>query len=182
MISQTQQFTLRAVVSNLGQAAIGNGQLLLTLPLGYSTADSQLQNFIGAGDSVSWLITGDSLTPGIEFDSLKIEFSQIPNDINFNSPAAIQTGSDSVFVQARVTAFGTLEVTDISIISPAGAIDDTLSTQQSFTLESILSFNSNVDPSGRQAELIFAPVPDLLSRVRVLFLWVLVLPKLPSGM
>ena len=154
VISQTQQFNLVATVVNLGQAPIGSGQLRLTLPVGYSTSDNLIQNFSGAGSPVTWLIRGDSLTYGIGFDSLKVEFYQIPNDININSPAAIESGSDSVFVQTRVTAFGALEVTSISIISPSGAVDNTLSTEQSFVLESILSFNSNVDPIGREAQLV----------------------------
>ncbi len=154
VISQTQEFDLVATVNNLGQATIGSGQLRLTLPVGYYTPDNLIQNFSGAGNPVTWRVRGDSLTPGIGFDSLKVEFYQIPDDININSPAAIESGSDSVFVQARVTAFGTLEVTSISIISPPGAVDNTLSTDQVFELESILSFNSNVDPVGREAQLI----------------------------
>ena len=53
-----------------------------------------------------------------------------------------------------VVTGGAVAVTNVRLISPPGAVDDTVSTSQSFTLEGAFSFIGSVNPVGRTARLV----------------------------
>ena len=63
-----------------------------------------------------------------------------------------QVGSD--VTQVTVVSGGAVAVTNVRLISPPGAVDDTVSTSQSFTMEGAFSFIGSVNPVGRTARLV----------------------------
>ena len=149
-----QDTLVSATVSNSGEAGFGSGTLVLSLPGNYSTIDLLEQGFSEADPTVTWRVSGDAITGGAFFDSLLISFGTVPNDTNTATTAAVQATGDTAVVEAQVVAGGAVAITNIRLITPPGAVDDTISTSQSFTLEGAFSFVGSVDTVGRQAEII----------------------------
>ena len=74
-------------------------------------------------------------------------------DINkyVDSLVVLQQGEDSTVV--TIVAGGAVAITNIRLITPPGAVDDTISTSQSFTLEGAFSFVGSVDTVGRRGAI-----------------------------
>lgn len=137
IVSTNQVFTLGARVSNLGDAALtGPAQLTLTVPSGFNVGDPVLQAFT-ANDTVLWSVTAPAtVQPASNFSCA---ITTIPVDVNTAAAAFVSKLSDLQSV--TVSSGGALASPGVSITSPAGATDDTLSVGQNFRLHAAITVN-----------------------------------------
>jgi len=154
IISQGQQFTLTATVTNEGEASIDSGKLALTLPNGYHASENLIRSFTESNNAVVWHITGDSLSTGPSFDSLIVDFNIIPNDLNLGSTASVQSAYDTAYVAVRVEEGASL-LSQIQITSPPGALDSVVSTSQTFVIQNVVDFFGSVADTPRTSQLFF---------------------------
>jgi hypothetical protein len=142
-LSTEQSFIVSAVVANEGQALIDTtGEISLVLPPAVhraSPAEPLVKRF-AAGESVSWTLVTPTASSR---DTLRALISFAPNDLNIASPAAVRVPDASIIVttepSARVTACA------ISISSPLGAVDGTISTDQDFIARSVFTPSASAD-------------------------------------
>ena len=124
-----QSFTFSALVKNLGDAQLASGgKVTLQLPTNYQTNDPLTRDFT-AGTPVNWTVTAPPVPSGP--DTFVVRISTIPNDININAPAAVARQADTLIVETDTTR---IEIDSLYVSAPEGARDDTLSTDQLFTL------------------------------------------------
>ena len=94
----------------------------------------------------SWSIT----TPDESLESawIYVDLVRVPDDQNKGQPANVLQGRDSV----AVSVLASWLTTALGISSPAGAMDDTLSTEQVFVVKAVLDW-SNVEDITARIEL-----------------------------
>ncbi len=129
-LSTQQSFQVMALVTNGGEAGVeDSGTIALNLPPGYSTEDTSI-NFT-VGSPRIWEVTApdSSRTPEL----LSAQISTSPLDANTHQPAFVNKGEDSIWV---VTVRRAELSTNLEIIRLPGAPEDTVSTNQVFTLKS----------------------------------------------
>jgi len=102
---------------------------------------------------VSWDLIASSTSTGSEALFIKIDDNRL-YDINKypNDPIAIDRDRDTSVV--TIVDSAAIRVDSIRIVSPAGATDDTVSTEQEFRLKAWISFSGSTSPSNRKAELL----------------------------
>ncbi|RMD94145.1 MAG: hypothetical protein D6813_02825 [Calditrichaeota bacterium] len=135
-------FTVKARVNNLGQARVDDsGKIMLTIPSNYTLLDQTPaeQNFVQDQD-VLWRVVAP-LTSSTD-DTFTVQITKIPIELNTQQPAVVQKDKDQKVIQ---TTGINLTITDLSIVAPPGARDDTLSTGQQFTLQTTLNMSKNID-------------------------------------
>lgn len=131
MVGANQNFVLGAIVSNPANSANLGGPAFVTLaaPGGFNVVQP-LQQAFAENDTVRWNVTAPSAAqPAVNFSCA---ITTTPNDINAGAPAFVSKASDTQSI--TVTSGAALAIPDISVVAPAGATDDTLSVQQSFTV------------------------------------------------
>ena len=134
-----QPFKLQARVENTGDAQTDHsGQLTLTLPPSYTTSESLVKSF-EVGKAVEWQINSPNFRSGP--DTFIVRITQSPLDLNQNILAATVNTSDTVLVQTDTTR---LKVDSLFVSSPEGAKDDTVSTDQLFTITAKIARTSNI--------------------------------------
>jgi hypothetical protein len=126
-----QPFVLGARVSNLGQAGItGARAVTLTVPAGFANPVEPLTRGFAANDTVRWSFVAPATPqPAADFSCT---ISQVPNDVNTGTTAFVSKLVDTQSMTVANAA--ALANPDVSLTSPAGAADDTLSVGQTFTL------------------------------------------------
>jgi hypothetical protein len=131
MVGANQTFTLGAIVSNPANSANlgGLAELTLTAPGGFNVVDN-LQHSFAENDTVLWNVTAPS-APQAAVD-FSCAITTTPNDVNAGAPAFVSKATDTQSI--TVTTAAALAIPDISLTAPAGAMDDTLSVQQGFTV------------------------------------------------
>jgi hypothetical protein len=149
-VSPGQSFALSGVLDNVGRAGIGPDSTVLisldTLGTGFTFTGGDSANRrldLGSGSSVvSW-----DLQAPLSVDTVAL-YARVSDpvayDINkyVDSLVVLQQGEDSTVV--TIVAGGAVAITNIRLITPPGAVDDTISTSQSFTLEGAFSFVGSV--------------------------------------
>lgn len=140
-VSAGQTFDLVSLVTNDSPDAqvSSDGQLTLTLwgDFGVVVPDS-LTRVFRPGTSLVWTITAP-LTAGI--DSLSVAITQIPTDINTGAGAAVTQAEEGIHITTEAAA--DLSGCTLTIISPAGATDNTLSTEQEFDVRASVTPSVN---------------------------------------
>jgi hypothetical protein len=92
-LSAGQTFTVSATVTNAGQAAVSAGQLQISLPAGFTTAEP-LDKLFSVNTPVTWSVTAPaSFGAG---SILTSNISVIPTDVNTSSAAYISNRSDTI--------------------------------------------------------------------------------------
>ncbi len=152
-ISVDQEFLLQATVQNVGEAPVGSGSIRLVLPASNSvtTTDPLVRSFTSVDTVLYWNVRGAIQTT--TRDTLQVVFENVPLDLNTNQLATVLKGTDSVFVSVDTSA--TIQDVALSVISPPGSIDRTVSTGQLFTLQAAVDFRGSL--LNRQAELTMPP-------------------------
>lgn len=133
-VSTGQTFAVTAVVENRGTALEdGSGELTLSVPAGFllgpATPDS-VSAFV-AGTPVSWDVVAPA-APALA-QPLTARISRIPLDINTNAPGGVSLADSTVTVD--VLGAAGFSSPAVSILSPGGATDATLSAAQEFVVE-----------------------------------------------
>ncbi len=138
----TDTFQVQALVTNLGEASVGaTGQLTLTLPLsGYTLIFGDNPALFTPGIVVSWDVRAPATETGLE--AFTATLTTTPNDENIGTPAAVSKSADSQ--QVRTSNIG-LTIDAFRVVSPPGALDDTLSSAQEFRVQADITRTANID-------------------------------------
>ncbi len=161
-----QQFNVTFNIDEFGESSFdGTGQVTITLPGNYSlvnptTATLPFDENLLTG---TWTISADDSTQPVgSVDSIEIDMTSIPLDLNVNQPVEINPGDDNAVV--TVATGGEVNIiSNISIIEPAGAIDRIISTSQQFTVQNSFVFTGEIDGEGRSTRLQFPSGRDYSS-------------------
>lgn len=136
-----QTFTLRAVVSNLGQAPFddsGRLQIVPPLPAGFVIGDNSPRSF-SDGVPVEWQITAPDFASAQ--DTLLVEIVALPLDRNDGSLADAASRTVMVIVDVNASA---LALSSLGISEPEGARDQIVSTEQEFTVTAKVAASPNL--------------------------------------
>lgn len=138
VLTARQAFHLQATVTNLGTAACDSGKLLLTPPAGYrlvANGDTleapQSLPFALHESSTTILVTGVAPAEASSGDVFRLQLVERPHDLNTGQLVAVTKEIDTLVVQ---TVAPGVQVDNMWISWPAGATDDTVSTEQDFVL------------------------------------------------
>lgn len=138
-LSVGQSFTISATVTNAGEAATDNsGEVTLAVPGSYNVQEPLVRSFAVAAPVV-WHVTAP-LTPSGP-DTFDLAITKSPLDLNSNLPANLAQIRDTVFVETDTT---NLRVDSLFVTSPTGAMDDTVSTEQFFTVRARIDRSPNL--------------------------------------
>ena len=128
VVGVNQVFTLGAKVSNQGQAALAStGTVTLTIPGTFGAPTEPPAQSFAVGDTVRWSFTAPASTQAPSNFSCTIS-NPVPNDVNTAAAAFVSKLTDTQSI--TVTSGGGLVLPDVSITTPAGAVDDTISVAQ----------------------------------------------------
>ncbi|OQX87678.1 hypothetical protein B6D60_03420 [candidate division KSB1 bacterium 4484_87] len=137
---------LKIKVSNSGSAEVDeSGKLFVHVSGGYgivkgeTTVSVDTTGFI-VEEELSWEIQPPP--EASENDTIRIVLFKPPRDLNTRLPAQVQNPFESLIVK---TVPSSIQVEKFQIISPTGAIDDTLSTEQNFVVKLKLNVSENLD-------------------------------------
>ena len=142
LLTTKQNFILRAVVQNLGQAQTdASGKLQIALPdtsFKLLTPPTLQQSFT-VGDTVKWQIRAP-LTERAK-DALRVTMSPRPRSKNSGQFAQV---ADTVATLVVSTFNSLLRIESIDVTAPAGAKDRVVSTEQFFTVGAKISASGNL--------------------------------------
>ncbi|MBN2104351.1 hypothetical protein JW835_09965 [bacterium] len=138
--STGQIFSFTAEVQNLGDADIDNSGILKVYPPAQYSLVSSDTLHLKSNDRVTWQIRAPSnaLSP----QAFTISWYYKPRDVNTNSEALISSDPTEPFFITTVNSYIS---TSLEIASPEGARDDTLSTDQFFTVQAMISWGNARD-------------------------------------
>jgi len=129
-LSTQQLFILKTLVTNGGEAGVeDSGTIILNLPSGYSVDDTSV-NF-AVGSPLLWELTAPDSSQPIQL--LSAQIITPPLDANTHQPSFVSKEEDSLWV---VTVKRAEFSANLNIIRLPGAPQDTVSTNQIFTLKS----------------------------------------------
>ncbi|MFQ5583374.1 MAG: hypothetical protein ACE5GL_02930, partial [Calditrichia bacterium] len=156
-LSQGQLFRVEFNISRAGASSFDSGKVKINLPTNYilapgtpdSTFDINMNTLSG-----SWDVIAQGVTSGPD-DTIRVDYLNVPQDSNTAQP--VQLTNSAVEIPVRTSNFGEVSVSSISLEFPPGALDDTLSTSQTFKLKANFEFIGPVSSSGRIAELRLPP-------------------------
>ncbi|MBN2183690.1 MAG: T9SS type A sorting domain-containing protein [Candidatus Krumholzibacteriota bacterium] len=145
-VSTSQTFQITALVTNLGEANVDrSGQITLGLLDGYSSVyagiDTLTRSF-AIDEEVIWTIRAPS-SPSSFAPNLSVSISRIPRDMNIEESAGIEKGSADIFIVTEDAA--DISGCAMQIISPAGAVDGVVSTEQGFSISVSLTPSYNTE-------------------------------------
>ncbi len=132
-LSTEQPFTLTALVTNNGQSLVDNsGTLTLTVPVGFTidAGSPATQTFV-VGAPVQWDIRAPELPATNQV--LEVDITNSPIERNSGDVAVVTTGTAPVTLEIVEQAGFTPLV--FEVISPDGAMDDSVSTDQRYTIQ-----------------------------------------------
>ncbi len=132
-VSTDQVFSVTGLVLNSGTAQVdASGALTLTLPPNFVFEASTPDSTVGfsLGSPVTWDVRAPSQAAADR--PLVVRISTRPKDLNIGADAAVSDFDDTVLVDVATQGGFTAPLIDITL--PAGAVDDTVSTTQQFTV------------------------------------------------
>ena len=150
-VEKGSEFLVLARMRNLGKAPIGVGKLTLTPPQGYLIKDNsntwqeqpmEKSFSLGLGvDSLDvpfTLLAPDTVSGP---DSVMANIVETPKDLNTDE-AVLFGNIDSLLVIRSDSTL--LAIESMTIISPPGAQNQVLSTEQQFTIEAVISSSKSI--------------------------------------
>ncbi len=141
VVSPNQTFTVTGLVTNAGQASLaGAADVKLTSPSGFSVLESPVQAF-SAGVAIDWTVTAPAAPQAAV--AFTCTLTTTPDDVNLAAPAFSSQPDDQVSI--TVATGGALSAPSLSATSPAGAVDDTVSVGQTFSLRAAVTATSTTD-------------------------------------
>jgi hypothetical protein len=149
VVSRISRSVVTGRVTNAGQASLaGLAEVTLTPPTGFSVQDPLAQQ-VAAGAAIDWNVTAPPAPQAAVAFACTI--STVPDDANLAAPAFASKPDDLVSI--TVTTGGALSAPSLSVIGPAGAVDDTVSVEQSFSLRADVTATSTTDDVTATLEL-----------------------------
>jgi len=138
--STGQIFSFTADVQNLGDADIDkSGILKIDIPLEYYSLISTDTLHLKSNDQLTWQIQAPS--EALSAQPFTVSWYYPPVDLNTGSRDVVSGDANPVYI----TTIGSYINTNLAISSPAGALDDTLSTDQFFTVQAIVDWGNARD-------------------------------------
>jgi len=154
VLSGNQVFNLTATMTNLGQAAINDsGEVTVDWAAGANfTIEGGVPKTrrFRAGQTLGWQLRAPNQT--LNQTPLFVRFSKTSRDLNSLTLASLAKDADTVSVNVEQSD---LKVNQIAITSPNGAADRTVSTGQTFTMQTNISYSQ--DLVNRVARMIVPP-------------------------
>ena len=138
--STEQVFSFTATVQNSGDAGIDDTGILQVHPPSQYTLISTDTLHLKSQNSVTWQIRAPSYA--LSAQAFTVSWYYKPRDINTEQEAMVSAIPTDPLYISTVNSF---IYTEISISSPAGAVDDTLSTDQLFTVRAIINWGNTRD-------------------------------------
>jgi hypothetical protein len=132
-VSTDQIFSVSGLVVNSGLAQVDNsGALTLTLPQNFALEASTPDSTVGftVGTPVTWDVRAPSQAAADR--PFIVRISTRPKDLNIAADAAVSDTDDTVLVDVATQGGFSEPLIDLTL--PAGAVDDTVSTTQTFTV------------------------------------------------
>ncbi|UCF04618.1 MAG: Ig-like domain-containing protein [bacterium] len=143
-VSTDQDLTVSAVVDNTGQADVDDtGEIAITVPLGFALRDPGVEPRVRpfqTGRELSWTLTAPH---DASVETVSVGISRLPHAANTADSAAAPERSDEFVVVTEDRS--TVGNCALSIISPTGAVDNVLSTEQEFQLRATFERSLNSD-------------------------------------
>lgn len=147
LLTKGQEVKLSIMVDNQGDAEVDDsGKITISAPGQYrlissdgdTTSLSSTTSFV-PDDSVFWRLQ----TPNFESgpDTIIVSISQLPTDLNSDEKAYAITRHDTLVIKTLPT---NLLISSFEVSDPIGAMDDTLSTNQNFTIKATINFSRNL--------------------------------------
>ncbi|MBN2411605.1 hypothetical protein JXQ31_07915 [candidate division KSB1 bacterium] len=154
-----QNIILRARIKNQGDANItGTGKLKLDLGQSGLTLTSEYQglveqNFTQETEDIIWKVNAGPINN--DGFNITVEISQAPNDENTNETAKTADDASKRTMRVWVTELGKVRIVNKRawISSPIGAVDNIVSTDQTFTVKTEVN-SDNVDKNRITARLV----------------------------
>ena len=135
-----QPFTIRGRVKNLGEAQTDkSGVLRITLPGGYTLVNNDPTKNFAAGDSVEWNVKTPRAESRQSVFTVRIETA--PKDKNSTGAAQVANQTASLTISTLENKLG---IAKKEIVTPAGAVDRIVSTDQIFTVRVQLNTTANL--------------------------------------
>jgi hypothetical protein len=142
--SLNQEFTLSVSLENTGSASLADkGRVRIKLPKDFSLLSESDTLSIGLEEPASWLIQAPSTAKDQE--RIIVVLERIPSQRNTKTPALV----DVQTVYAEVSIISSRIQTALSITSPAGAADRTLSTGQAIVVRAAVTWDNATDITSR---------------------------------
>ncbi len=143
-VSTDQDFVVKAVVSNGGEAQVDeSGQIRIILKDGMTLVDPSGEPSIrsfAVDQEVSWKLHS-SLSPSAGADTIEVEIYNAPADLNADAPAGTSEPVSYILVVTEQSA--SISGCDLQIILPSGAADGIVSTEQGFSVRAGFIPSSN---------------------------------------
>jgi hypothetical protein len=138
--STNQVFTIAATIINVGDAQIDDSGILQIFPPSLYTMVSTDTLHLKLKSIVQWTIRSPSTPQSNQLFS--IGWYRKPRDVNSGLEAIVSSQPLNPLYIQTVNSY---IFTDLSIVSPFGATDDTLSTDQSFIVQAIVQWANSRD-------------------------------------
>ena len=140
--STNQVFTVTATIINAGDAQIDDSGILQIFPPNLYTLVSTDTLHLKSKSSVQWTIRTPSTPQSNQLFS--IAWYRKPRDVNSGMEAIVSSQPLNPLYIQTVNSY---IFSELSIVSPLGATDDTLSTEQSFIIQAIVQWANARDIS-----------------------------------
>lgn len=145
ILTAGQAFKLLVSLRNLGTAAMENGKYTVLLPAGkkYQLAAGPAERSFSVPLGMSVRFDTLSLISPVAdsfSDTIRVQLTQAPQDVNIARPAATET----TIASSVVTTLKSGLLLSLSINAPAGAQDGILSTAQQIVLRAIVQATDNI--------------------------------------
>lgn len=151
ILSTGQTFTLTALVKNQGVAnTVGDGYISIELPSEGFTINEAAQKIYQVNSPVTWNITAPNIAVNSQLITVKLD--SIPDDENSSEPAKVDELEKIKRISVTTLDKGVVTASSIRIASPVGAQDLTLSTNQTFQVETTFSWQRC---QGLQAKILY---------------------------
>ena len=176
--SAGQIFALRATLVNEGTGGVdGLGRVRVDLPVNYALLSSSDTSSIAMGAPAEWSIQAPDEDQGP--DPIYVSLERIPKELNTGNNATV----DETTVSVDVTTLLSWLTTGLEIVSPAGAVDGIVSSEQSFVVKAIVQWH-NVKNITAQIDLPagYETADNVeISVISPEVFWTVTAPDLPAG-
>ena len=142
-VSTGQHFTVEAILHNTGSAGVDTtGQVRISIPTNYQLGSETSLSVadITTASSYTWTLIAPNSAQNKSY--ITVSLDQIPNDLNTGEAASVVTGSDNFSLP--ITTIQSWITASLSLSDPAGAVDQTVSTGQTFIVNAEVYTTENV--------------------------------------
>jgi hypothetical protein len=132
-VSAEQEFNVQSTVLNTGVGQVDeSGELTLRLPTGFTLVATTPDTTVGFVASQTWTWNVKAPSAAVSGQPIQVEITRRPHALNTGLAAAAADSVEILTVDVATQGGFTSQLLEVS--APTGAMDDTVSTSQQFTL------------------------------------------------